>query len=45
MVAQAVAHRDGSAGEIVDAILADVEAFARGGQHQDDRVLMAIKVA
>jgi len=44
LVQRATGQLDRSAGEIVDAILGDVESFARGGQHQDDRVLMAIKV-
>jgi sigma-B regulation protein RsbU (phosphoserine phosphatase) len=44
MVAQASSQLHRSAVEIVDAIHADVERFSRGGQHQDDRVLMAIKV-
>lgn len=37
-------HRAKSAQQIVDAVLADVTAFSRGGPHQDDKVLMLIKV-
>ena len=31
--------------EIVDAVLADVEEFSRGGTHMDDKVLMVLKVS
>jgi sigma-B regulation protein RsbU (phosphoserine phosphatase) len=44
VVAHALAQRQASAAEIVDSIFADVERFSRGGAHQDDKVLMAIKV-
>ncbi|HEU5402447.1 MAG TPA: SpoIIE family protein phosphatase [Terriglobales bacterium] len=37
-------HRAKSAQQIVDAVLAEVTAFSRGGPHQDDKVLMLIKV-
>jgi sigma-B regulation protein RsbU (phosphoserine phosphatase) len=37
-------HRTKSAQQIVDAVLAEVTAFSRGGPHQDDKVLMLIKV-
>lgn len=40
----AQAAREKSAREIVDAVFEDVRAFAAGGPHQDDKVLMAIKV-
>lgn len=38
------AARERSAREIVDVVFEDVSRFARGGAHQDDKVLMAIKV-
>jgi sigma-B regulation protein RsbU (phosphoserine phosphatase) len=41
---QALAVRERSAREIVDTVFDDVFRFARGGPHQDDKVLMAIKV-
>jgi sigma-B regulation protein RsbU (phosphoserine phosphatase) len=41
-VAQAERHR--SAAEIADAVVADVDAFSRDGTHQDDKILLAIKV-
>ncbi len=41
---QALAVRERSAREIVDTVFEDVFRFARGGPHQDDKVLMAIKV-
>lgn len=37
-------NRQRSAKEIVDAIFADVAAFSQGGIHQDDKVMMAIKI-
>jgi sigma-B regulation protein RsbU (phosphoserine phosphatase) len=37
-------HRTKPAQQIVDAVLAEVTAFARGGPHQDDKVLMLVKV-
>jgi sigma-B regulation protein RsbU (phosphoserine phosphatase) len=37
-------HRTKPAQQIVDAVLAEVTAFSRGGPHQDDKVLMLIKV-
>ncbi|MDA2912957.1 SpoIIE family protein phosphatase [Acidobacteriia bacterium AH_259_A11_L15] len=37
-------NRQRSAQEIVEAIFADVAAFERGGTHQDDKVMMALKV-
>jgi len=40
----AMSVRERSAQEIVDTIFADVSAFSRGGHHQDDKVLMGIKV-
>ncbi len=44
-LAAAVAHnRHKSAQAIVDAVLAQVKAFSRTGQHVDDRVLMVMKV-
>lgn len=44
LVARALASRERRPHEIVDAIFEDVEAFSRGGAHQDDKVLMAVKV-
>jgi len=41
-VAQRERHR--SAPEIADAIIADVDEFSQGGSHQDDVILLAIKV-
>jgi sigma-B regulation protein RsbU (phosphoserine phosphatase) len=41
---KALAARSLTAREIVDSVFDDVSHFARGGQHQDDKVLMAIKV-
>ncbi|MCI0354600.1 MAG: SpoIIE family protein phosphatase [Acidobacteria bacterium] len=44
-LAATVAHnRHKSAPAIVDAILAEVKAFSRDGQHVDDKVLMIMKV-
>lgn len=37
-------HRHKSAQAIVDAVLADVKAFSRTGEHVDDKVLMIMKV-
>ena len=37
-------HRTRPAQQIVDAVLEEVTAFSRGGPHQDDKVLMLIKV-
>jgi serine phosphatase RsbU (regulator of sigma subunit) len=37
-------HRTKPAQQIVDAVLAEVSTFARGGPHQDDKVLMLVKV-
>ncbi len=44
MAQKAMTVREGSAQEIVDTIFEDVSAFSRGGPHQDDKVLMGIKV-
>jgi sigma-B regulation protein RsbU (phosphoserine phosphatase) len=44
MMQKAMTVREKSAQEIVDAIFEDVSAFSRGGHHQDDKVLMGIKV-
>lgn len=44
-LAAAVAkHREKSATEIVNAVLAEVQGFARGGSDQDDKVLIILKV-
>jgi phosphoserine phosphatase RsbU/P len=44
-LAAAVAkHRDRSAQQIVEAVLEEVRAFAVGGPHIDDKVLMVVKV-
>jgi sigma-B regulation protein RsbU (phosphoserine phosphatase) len=42
---KALSVRERSAREIVDTVFEDVFRFARGGAHQDDKVLMAIKVS
>jgi len=44
MVAAARAHRQKPAQDIVEAIVAEVTAFERGGSHFDDKVMMALKV-
>jgi len=44
MIRLAQAERHRSAAEIADAIVADVDAFSREGVHQDDKVLLAVKV-
>lgn len=44
LVAGVLANRARPAQEIVDVVFDDVDAFSKGGQHEDDRVLMAIKV-
>jgi len=44
-LAATVSHnRHKSAQAIVDAVLADVKAFSRTGEHVDDKVLMIMKV-
>src|SRR5262249_18342843 len=44
-LAAAVAkHRHKPAQQIVDAVQAEVMEFSRGGPHQDDKVLMVVKV-
>ena len=37
-------HRNASAREIVDYTLAEVERFSRGGTHEDDRVMLVMKI-
>jgi serine phosphatase RsbU (regulator of sigma subunit) len=37
-------HRNASAREIVDLTLAEVERFSRGGTHEDDRVMLVMKI-
>src|SRR3989338_8592706 len=44
MVDAARAHRQKPAQGIVEAIVAEVAAFERGGTHFDDKVMMALKV-
>jgi phosphoserine phosphatase RsbU/P len=44
MAASVARHRHKSAKEIVASVLAEVNEFARGGPHVDDKVLMIIKV-
>jgi sigma-B regulation protein RsbU (phosphoserine phosphatase) len=44
LVARVRANRSRSAQEIVDAVFDEVDAFSKGGQHEDDRVVMAVKV-
>jgi serine phosphatase RsbU (regulator of sigma subunit) len=33
-----------SAGKIVDSVLAEVDRFSKGGTHEDDRVILVMKV-
>src|SRR3990170_1726489 len=44
MVAAAREHRQKPAQDIVEAIVAEVAAFERGGSHFDDKVMMALKL-
>jgi CHASE2 domain-containing sensor protein len=44
MVSAAQSHRQCSAQEVVDSIFNDVARFSVGGDHEDDKVMMAIKV-
>ncbi len=44
LIRVAQAARTGTAGEIVDAIISDVDTFSRDGTHQDDKILLAMKV-
>jgi sigma-B regulation protein RsbU (phosphoserine phosphatase) len=37
-------EREKPAGEIVDSVLAEVDRFSRGGPHDDDRVILILKV-
>jgi phosphoserine phosphatase RsbU/P len=37
-------HRTKAAGAIIEAVLAEVAAFSKGGTHVDDKVLMVLKV-
>ena len=37
-------HRSASAREIVDLTLAEVERFSKGGTHEDDRVMLVMKI-
>jgi phosphoserine phosphatase RsbU/P len=37
-------HRNASAREIVDLTLAEVERYSRGGTHEDDRVMLVMKI-
>jgi serine phosphatase RsbU (regulator of sigma subunit) len=37
-------ERDKPAVEIVDSVLAEVDRFSRGGPHDDDRVILILKV-
>jgi sigma-B regulation protein RsbU (phosphoserine phosphatase) len=37
-------NRNRTAQQIIDAVLADVNSFAKGGKHVDDKVLMIVKV-
>ncbi len=37
-------HRSASAREIVDFTLAEVERFSKGGTHEDDRVMLVMKI-
>lgn len=44
LAASVAKHRHKSAAQIVEAVLADVNEFAKGGPHIDDKVLMIVKV-
>lgn len=44
LVARILASRALPAREIVDSVFAEVAEFSKGGEHQDDQVLMAVKV-
>jgi len=44
LVDLAVRERSKSAQEIVDIVLEEVDLFSRGGTHEDDRVMMILKV-
>jgi sigma-B regulation protein RsbU (phosphoserine phosphatase) len=37
-------HRTLPADQIVEAVLADVDRFSRGGPHEDDRIILVLKV-
>ncbi len=43
--ASVLKNRQRAAQEIVDAVLAEVDEFSRGGAHVDDKVLMVLKVS
>lgn len=45
LIAEARRRRGASAAELVDAVFAACDRFGRGGDHMDDRVVMAIKVS
>jgi phosphoserine phosphatase RsbU/P len=45
LAASILKNRHKPSQEIVDAVLADVEEFSRGGIHVDDKVLMVLKVS
>jgi sigma-B regulation protein RsbU (phosphoserine phosphatase) len=45
LAASILKNRHKPAQEIVDSVLADVDAFSRGGSHVDDKVLMVLKVS
>jgi serine phosphatase RsbU (regulator of sigma subunit) len=44
LVELAVRERAKPAQEIVDIVLKEVDLFSRGGTHEDDRVIMILKV-
>jgi serine phosphatase RsbU (regulator of sigma subunit) len=44
LVAAVTRHPERSAREIVNSVMAEVRDFARGGRHQDDKVLIVVKV-
>jgi serine phosphatase RsbU (regulator of sigma subunit)/CHASE2 domain-containing sensor protein len=44
IVSAAQSHRECSAQQIVDAVFNDVARFSAGGDHEDDKVMMVIKV-
>jgi len=45
LAASILKNRHRPAQEIVDAVLAEVDEFSRGGTHVDDKVLMVLKVS
>lgn len=44
LAAEVAKHRHKSADQIIESVMSEVRAFARGGVHIDDKVLMVLKV-